>query len=456
MPPRTFVLWAVLALAVGGVFLLGYAWQARRRRQQRLASWTELCRRLELVPRPGKGRAASGKLQDTDFSLHDLGSRWLLELPLSQPLLPPGVVLLSERAGRLRPPFRLRPLRWASASTPPGGLRWYAAGSMPPSTVEAPAAFLEEAERAAQAHAPLRVEPQRLVQALSAGSLLSVNDVREAVRALEATARRWLEAVGVQGLPRLEALPYRPSAFSLLRGVLAQRALWSWPLILNAGLPLTLGALWKGWGWAFYLMLGVGLIVALSSSAVRRYGFRSVLLGAMVLVSTFVAPSYFTRIQAGSTSPSVLWLRYAADRDHRKAEYFRFHDGTFRRDLMSPETGSLIPVLPKHWRQGDPIAVWAVRPPPADAKAETLGAISRDPRHRHRHREAIILRALKQNLPIRPAPIFLDFSTHPDEVEAGLRRKALLIWGLPHALWLGGVLVMWGGAIRSSRRAREG
>jgi hypothetical protein len=73
--------------------------------------------------------------------------------------------------------------------------------------VEAPQAFLEEATRAMRAHAPLRVEPQRLIQALHTGDLLSVSAAREAVRALHATALRWHEVAERHGLPRLQPRP---------------------------------------------------------------------------------------------------------------------------------------------------------------------------------------------------------------------------------------------------------
>jgi hypothetical protein len=227
-PLRLLSFSVLVLLALGGVSLLWYRLSARR--YQRLAAWRELCLRLELVPESGDGRVASGQFQGCRFRLHDTGSRWLLEMPLPEPLLPPGVVLLSEKAPRLRPFSWLHPLRWgsrlrplplSSTAVPPVPVDWYVERRVPLSKAEASAAFLEEAGRAAQAHAPLRVEPRRMVHALRAGALPSVSDIRGAVRALEATARRWLEAVGGHGIPRLEAL-WLPSALTLLRGVLAR------------------------------------------------------------------------------------------------------------------------------------------------------------------------------------------------------------------------------------------
>ncbi len=84
---------------------------------------------------------------------------------------------------------------------------WSVEGQELSGKVDAPPAFLDEATRAMQAHAPLRVEPQRFIQALRAGDLLSVNEARGAVRALHATARRWHEVAEQHGRPRVQPLP---------------------------------------------------------------------------------------------------------------------------------------------------------------------------------------------------------------------------------------------------------
>jgi hypothetical protein len=211
---RTLGLGLVLALVAGGVSLLAYRWRVRRR--QRHATWSELCLRLELMPGPGAGRVASGDLQGIGFSLRDTGFRWLLEVPLSQPLLPPGMVLLSAKAWRLGAHARLRPFRLKGFSASPGPFTWYASWDTPRGKVDASGAFLEEARRAMEAHAPLEVGPRQLIHTLHAGSQLSVGDVREAVRTLDATARRWLDAVEGHGLPRVEVPPPVPPLRSRL------------------------------------------------------------------------------------------------------------------------------------------------------------------------------------------------------------------------------------------------
>ncbi len=200
---RTLGLWMVIALAAGGVsFFLGHRWRVRRRRQ-RLATWSELCLRLELVPEPGEGRVASGRLQGMAFSLRDTGVHWLLEVPLPQPLLPPGVVLLLGKALEPGSSHGLRPLPVGLLTASPKTFAWYAGLDLPPSKVDASKAFLEEARRAMEAHAPLEVVPHRLIHTLREGPPPSVRDVREAVRALDATARRWLDAVEAHGLPHM-------------------------------------------------------------------------------------------------------------------------------------------------------------------------------------------------------------------------------------------------------------
>jgi hypothetical protein len=204
-PFLTLGVLAVVVLMAGGASLLWYRRKVRRRQRQN--SWRELCLRLELAPQPGDARVGTGELPETLFLLHDTGSEWLVELPLAQPLLPPGMVLLSPNAPSLPPHLEMRPLEWGSASLPEGMQAWIVEGEELSGKVEAPQAFLHEAARAMQAHAPLRVEPRRLIQALRADSLLSVNEAREAVRALAATARRWLEVAEHSGRPGVQTLP---------------------------------------------------------------------------------------------------------------------------------------------------------------------------------------------------------------------------------------------------------
>jgi hypothetical protein len=198
---------AVLVLAAAGAA----AWWYRRRvwLQQRQASWQELRLRLELVPQPGNARVAQGELRESHFLLHDTGSDWWVELPLAQPLLPPGMVLLSADAPTPQPQLHLRPLEWGAASVPPQLLSWHVEVQEADGKVEVPQAFLEEATRAVRQHTPLRVESQRMIQALRAGALLPVSQVREAVRALDTTARRWREVAEREGLPRVR-LPSPP------------------------------------------------------------------------------------------------------------------------------------------------------------------------------------------------------------------------------------------------------
>ncbi|HEX8705155.1 MAG TPA: hypothetical protein VF815_40360 [Myxococcaceae bacterium] len=201
----TLGLLAVLVLAAAGAA----GWWYRRRvwLQQRQASWQELRLRLELVPQPGNARVAQGELRESHFLLHDTGTDWWVELPLAQPLLPPGMVLLSSDAPTPQPPLHLRPLEWGVASVPPKLLSWHVEVQEPDGKVEVPPAFLEEATRAVREHAPLRVESRRMIHALRAGALLPVSQVREAVRALYTTASRWREVAEREGLPRVQLLP---------------------------------------------------------------------------------------------------------------------------------------------------------------------------------------------------------------------------------------------------------
>jgi hypothetical protein len=437
---------AVLVLA-GGAALVGYR---RRVRRQRLATWNELCLRLELTAQPGAARVAMGQLPDADFRLHDTGSEWLVELPLPQPLLPRGVVLLTPQLWRPWTRSRLYPLWWSGpVSRPPGGLAWYADWKEPPSKVEAPRAFLDEAARAAQAHAPLRVEPRRLVQSLRTGSQLSVNEVREAVRALNATARGWLEVAASHGIPRVQALNW-PLARWLLREVLRQRHAWKWLRYLNLGIPVTVGALWWGGGLAFFGVLMVSLWLARRSYRARPFGVRGFGLGALMLATTFAAPWFWMSSVGRGTSPSVLSVREAANLPHRKAEFFRFHDGVIRTELRGKGSAP-VPVIPKDWKPGELVSVWATRWHPGPQGEDTLGGIAVERDVMRWSRGNAIKLAREHGIPMHSHAVFVDFTTHPDAEVRWQRLLALLFWGVPNALWLGWVLVRWRQKFLASR-----
>jgi hypothetical protein len=442
---------AALALVAGVVHLLSSR-LSRRRRQRREALWRELCLRLELVPDAENSRTATGRIQGTDFSLHDTGAAWLVEFPLTQPLLPAGVLLLPAREWRLRPGFKLRRLRWARGASPPGPLVWYTNQQLPPSKVEAPLAFLEEAAQAAQAHAPLRVEPHRLIHALPGNALPSVTSVRDVVRALEATAQRWLEAVNRDGLPRLKALPWVPPAHTLLRSVLARRPLRHWGLANTAGIPLTLGALLLGWQWVFFVLLAAGIYLTRKAAFRKHYSFKGLALGVLALGSSFGAPWLWAHEVGLKTSPSVLSVRDAVRIPHRNAELFRFHDGVIRTDI-SGKGLRVYPVIPQDWRSEEPVTVLAVRLPPEGRTHGLLGGIVVN--RERAFRKAAVDTALRHKFSIHPHAVYVDFSTHPDDARAERRLWALLLWGLPNALWLGVVLTLWRREVRDSRRVLD-
>ncbi len=447
----TLGFWAVLALAVAGGALLVLRLRARRRRL-RLAIWEDLCLRLELVPTPGMARRASGDLQGVPFSLHDTGADWLLEYPLARPLLPDGVILLPKSARRLRPPFSLRRLRLRPA--PPRSRRpaWFLARSQPPSRALVTETFLAEAERADSLHAPLRVEPRALVHALSPRP--SVSGVRESVRALDATAHRWLRAVDIHGLPQIEVLPPVPSALSLLRGVLARPPIRNPLLSLNAGIPPTLGALLLGWDWSFAGLVLIGLFLA--RRLWKNQGFKGLGLGALILASTYVAPWFWAQSMNRGTSPSTLSVREAPQLQHREADFFRFRDAVLRTDLRSPRARGLVPVVPEDWRPGEAVAVFAVRPPADPLHAGSLGAIvARPPYGTGHYRQVALTLSQELKFPVHPHALFLDFSTHPDAEISRMRRLAVLCWFLPQTPWLGWALVAWLRAFRASRRVLD-
>jgi hypothetical protein len=319
--------------------------------------------------------------------------------------------------------------------------------------VEAPPAFLEEAERAAQAHAPLRVEPRRFVHALREDATPSVNGIRDAVRALEATAQRWLEAVSREGLPRVNALPRLPSARTLLRRVLARRSMWHWGLANTAGIPLTLGALLMGWQWAFFLLLIAGLYLTRRAASRTLYSLKGLALGALALGSTFGAPWFWAHDVGRETSPTTLSVRDAVNIPHRRAEIFRFRDGVIRTDLTLQRI-RLYPVVPRDWRPGEQVTVFAVRLPPSGRTHGGLLGGTTVPRDRTNRMGAITL-ALSRKFAVHPHAVYVDFSTHPDDAQADYRLWGLLLWGLPNALWLGVVLTLWHREFRRSRRVLD-
>jgi hypothetical protein len=448
-PLQTLGLWAAVALAAG-LFLLWRGWMARRRRQ-RLAHWRELCLRLELTPEPGEGRAASGRLQGLDFLLRDTGSALLLEVPLPGRLLPPGVLVLSARARGLRPRPRPRPLRVRAPVQRPGAPAWFTERRLPLSKAEPSLALLEAAHHAAQAFAPLRVESQRLVRALPGAALASLNDVRDAVRALHAAGQHWLDTVEAEGLPRVEALPEVPSPGSLLRGVLGNRDLRLWLLVLNGGISLTLAALWLEWSWVYFGLMGLGVLLFIRVP--RLQGRRAVVFGLLAVMSTFAAPALLIPGLGKGTSPSVLSVRDITRPEHRQAKHFRFDDAELRVDLQSWDAPSFVPVLPADWRPGDLVPAWAVAWSRDAALSGPLGGIARAPTNADR-RTAIAL-ALERGLTIHAHAVYLDMRVHPDEVVARGRLLALLCWGFPNALWLGVVLLRWRRAVRESRRVLD-
>ncbi len=447
--------WALVALATA-VFFAWYGPRARRRRQLRHAAWQELCLRLELVPVPGADRVASGRQQGVDFRLRDTGSALLLEVPLPRPVLPPGVVLLSPRARQLRPPDGPRRLRLRSAPRDP--LEWYAAPKAPPAEVLAPQAFLDTARGVLKAHAPLRVELDRLVHELPPSALFSVNEVRDAVHALHASAQRCSGSVDAHERPQVEPLPLLPSSGSLLRGVVARRGTWQWLLAMNGALPFVVAALLREWTAAFVVLLvvyGIGLFVW----STRRFGTALGLgLCALAGMASFAAPIVWVEGAGEETSPSIIWLRDAPRPEYRKASYFRFHDATVP-NYFPPigVTPSVTPVLPRDWRRGEPITVWATkRPLDSRANAALLGGRVVKPTRENRLREAAIETALFHKFPIHAHAIWLDMSVDPDEARANHNRLPFLLWSGPNGLWLGWVLVAWVLAFRKSRRPRVG
>jgi len=343
---------AVIVLVAGGASLLWY--QRWVRRQLRQSTWRELCLRLELAPQPGSARVAKGELPDTDFLLHDTGSDWLVELPLARPLLPSGLVLLTPNGPTLGSRIKLRSLRWGSASMSSELLACYVNPKEPPGQVEASSAFLEEASRAAQDHAPLRVESRRLIQTLRGSDRLSMSQVRETVRALHITARNWLAAAEGHGLPevqplslaqpvpappssagesetagpvpersepevaerevaerevaapvpepkvppvaerleppRVQAPPPLASARAVPQRVPAKPDPWDSLWLLNGGVPVALILTWLEWEWVLILVLLVSASLVQAAYDSRRIGGRAVVLWLMMWATTLGAP----------------------------------------------------------------------------------------------------------------------------------------------------------------------
>jgi hypothetical protein len=438
---------AALALVMGGMYLLRSRLRARQRRQ-REEIWRELCLRLELVPKPRNKHVALGQLQGTDFSLQDTGSDWILELPLAQPLLPSRVVLLSSKAQRLRPSFRLRPLQWSSGVIAPAAPVWFQDRAIAPAKVSASEAFLEEAERAAKAHEPLQVESRRLVHALSPEAPLSVNHVRDTVRALEATAQRWHTVVMHHGLPQVTELPRLPEALSVLRGELAKPRSRIWLLGINGGLLLVAAALRQQGQGFFFLLLSGSLIAGLIVIGKKGYGFKGVLLGALAMTSLFGAPWAWSRSMAPEIVPAEISVRDAGQIPYRKTGFFRFTDAVVRKDLAPPGARWLVPVVAKNWEPSELVTVLAVGLPPADQGDAPLEGrvMDRD--------LGAINAALTYKFSLHSHVRFVDFSTPPDGHVAALKRRALGLWALPNVLWLGWGLWLWRRE-RQRQRQRE-
>lgn len=89
----TLLLCAVIVVPLG--LLLGWRMRVNQRARRRRAEWLDLCRRLELRPREGRPEVASGRQHGAELELREPGSVLFLGLRLSEPLLPPGVLLLS-------------------------------------------------------------------------------------------------------------------------------------------------------------------------------------------------------------------------------------------------------------------------------------------------------------------------------------------------------------------------
>jgi hypothetical protein len=319
--------------------------------------------------------------------------------------------------------------------------------------VDAPEAFLEEAQRAAQAHAPLRVEPRRLVHALPEDVTPSVNDIRDAVRALEPTAQRWLDVVARYGLPRVRALPQLPSAFSILGGVLKRRGVWHWLLANNAGLPLTAGVLLMELEWVYVVLLVAALPLIRKAARKQHYGFKGLILGTLALVTTFGAPLLWSRDTRRETSPAILSVREAPALAHRKAKIFRFQDATLRTDITSPGVTRLFPVVPNDWKPGEPVTVFAVRLPSAPeahdilcGEAVPVSSV---------YRTGAITLALKHKFAVHSHVVFVDFHDHPGNVEDDHNGMLIFLWSIPNVLWLCTVLVLWLRELRRSRRRED-
>jgi hypothetical protein len=516
----------VIVLTAGGGGLLVY--RRMMRRQQRQESWRELCLRLELVPQPGNARVVTGELREANFLLHDTGADWLVELPLAQPLLPPGLVLLSPEAPTLQPPTRLRPLEWGAAPMAVEKLAWYIDWKEPPGRLEASQAFLKQAMRAVQAHAPLRVESQRLIQALRVGPVLSVNQVRQAVRALHTTASGWREVAQLHGLPQVQPLllapavqappppvqappppkraapppvrapptfdewlrvltrsgrqvverllawrqrqqverqerptvplpplPLRARAALLgraLPSVLARRDSLPSLGLLNLGVLVSLFFTWARSEAGLHLFMGLFLLASaiFVEAAYHDRGYRAggLALWVLVLAATLGAPFLWIHSRGGVDSFAAISVREAIDSSRWDGKYFRFHDGVLRVDGGLGKAGPY-PILPSDYRDGEPISVWAVRLPPTPPHADSLGGLAMA------SYEVPYPLARRSGVSIPSRALFLDMTTHPDELGTGLRRVALVLWGGPNALWLAWVLISWRQEYRRMRTLPE-
>lgn len=464
----TLLLCAAAALAVWLCFLGSR--RARRRRHQRQESWAELCQRLELLAEPGEAGAMWGRLAGTGFGLRDTGAELVLEVPLSRPLLPPGLVLLSAQAPLPGGRSPLSPR--ASSGTVAGQpvLQWYAAPEVAPGVLEVPPAFQEAALRAHHAVAPFRLEPERLVRYLPAETLPSPTAVRESVQALQRAAEQWTRAVKPEEGPTVrEAKPAsaaRPPFLPALRDALEERGAWQALLLINGGLPLALLALLTKVGWLFMAVFILYLLFVMIYGSLRFHA-AGVLLAGMALFASFGAPFMWLRLRELRASPRAEGISVREAAWHRDTLLFRFRDGTPREDLgarvthtgrdrsghTTRSTYEVTPVVPDGWTPDEPVALWVTRSPPTSVRPGTLAGVREDPLFVGHYREAAEAAAQQHGLKVHEQALFLDIGREPDGAMARLEREAPWFLGVPNLLWLGWALLLCGGALREHWRS---
>jgi hypothetical protein len=478
---RTFLLCAVILLPL--VVYLVWRERTKRLEQRRRIEWMKLCRRLELRPREEKPEVASGRQHGAEIELRDTRSLLFMGLRLPQPLLPPGVLLLSERAAEHHAGPTPRPLQLREHSPRPGAPGWYATPEAAAGDVEVSQEFLGEAEHAAQAHPALGVESDWLFQALPAPSLPDPREVRGAVQALQRTGERLLEVVKAHGLPRLEVpappqpappVPtepasvhfFEPSAPSSpatepppplprrLMLTLSDGNPWIWLLCINGGAPFALlsQALKVDW-----LITVTGILYFVGILAVGSYRSRKGRghLGALALpaiLASFFAPSAWLEAEQ---------LRNASFEDgisvrdvlHRpEVFHLRLRDGTARIDLAGHAaapgrnnkgqtiTGyfSAYPIVPEGWTPQEPVTVWATRNPPPEGPLE--GFRVRNPGY---YADAADAAAQEHGLINHPHAVYVNLLDSVGWQIERLETKAGFLWTVPNLIWLVAALVFW-------------